>query len=327
MKKPMKLVSLLTAAAIAMTGFVMVANPITAKADGTYTVGIDPSEFTFDNSNNKTKQFKVSLKNSSGNEVEVATTGSGWFDYVIKGANSAAFTMTGDFEYGVNPMEAQDGTTWYVGESASKAVTISVSNKASELLKASGKDSITATLTCEVPLGESDNPEKTIILTYTEKTSPAIGDEVKAKDATYKVTAEGTVEYVAPADAAAKTVNVPDEMTDETGKSYKVTSVAPNALKGNKKVTKVKFGKNVTKIGASACDGCTKLGTVEMNGDTVKTIDKNAFRKIKKNAKFKISAKKLKTAEKLIKNVNKKGGAKTAILKYKKAKTSKKSKK
>jgi len=155
---------------------------------------------------------------------------------------------------------------------------------------------------------------------------PAVGDEVKAKDATYKVTAEGAVEYEAPADEKATTVTIPDEIKDENGNVFKVTGIAPKAFKG-KRIKKLKVGKNVTKIGASACEGCTKLGNVELDGDTVKTVEKNAFKKIKKGAKFKITAKKLKTAEKLLKKINKKGGAKTAVLKYKKVKSSKKSKK
>ena len=44
-------------------------------------------------------------------------------------------------------------------------------------------------------------------------------------------------------------VNVPASVT-VGGKTYKVTAIAKNALKGNKKITKVTIGKNVKKIGA-----------------------------------------------------------------------------
>ncbi len=57
---------------------------------------------------------------------------------------------------------------------------------------------------------------------------------------------------------------------------------------------------------------------ISLCGDSIKKIEKNAFKKIKKNAKFTISAGKKKAAEKLLKKINKTGGAKDAKLKYKK---------
>ena len=61
------------------------------------------------------------------------------------------------------------------------------------------------------------------------------------------------------------------------GKTYKVTAIAANALKGNKKVTSVSIGSNVEKIGKKAFANCTKLKTVTVNGNKLKTIGKNAF--------------------------------------------------
>ena len=59
------------------------------------------------------------------------------------------------------------------------------------------------------------------------------------------------------------------------GKTYKVTAIAANALKGNKKVTSVSIGSNVEKIGKKAFANCTKLKTVTVNGNKLKTIGQN----------------------------------------------------
>jgi hypothetical protein len=61
------------------------------------------------------------------------------------------------------------------------------------------------------------------------------------------------------------------------GKTYKVTAIAANALKGNKKVTSVSIGSNVEKIGKKAFANCTKLKTVTVNGNKLKTIGQSAF--------------------------------------------------
>ena len=65
------------------------------------------------------------------------------------------------------------------------------------------------------------------------------------------------------------------------GKSYKVTSVAPSAFKGNKKIKSVVLGTNVTMVGANAFSGCTNLKKVTI-GKSVSTIGKKAFYKCKK---------------------------------------------
>ncbi|MDE6625043.1 MAG: leucine-rich repeat domain-containing protein [Lachnospiraceae bacterium] len=58
--------------------------------------------------------------------------------------------------------------------------------------------------------------------------------------------------------------------------SYKVTAVAKNAFKSNKKITTVTIGDNVTSIGKNAFSGCTKLKKVTI-GKAVKTIGESAF--------------------------------------------------
>ena len=95
----------------------------------------------------------------------------------------------------------------------------------------------------------------------------------------FKVTEAGkSVEFTGTA-GSKTTVTVPD-VIKTGGVTYKVTFIASNAFKNNKKIKKVTIGKNVQKIGSNAFSGCTKLKTVTF-GAKVKTIGKKAFYKCK----------------------------------------------
>ena len=61
------------------------------------------------------------------------------------------------------------------------------------------------------------------------------------------------------------------------GQTYKVTSVAANAFKNNKRITKVTIGKNVKTIGTGAFRNAAKLKTVTIPSN-VKTVGASAFR-------------------------------------------------
>ncbi len=93
---------------------------------------------------------------------------------------------------------------------------------------------------------------------------------------------------------SSKTIKVPNTVKIKGG-TYKVTEVAKNAFKNNKKVQTVTIGKNVTKIGASAFSGNKNLKKVTISSTALKTIDKQAFYNCKKLATVKIVSKKLKT--------------------------------
>ena len=97
--------------------------------------------------------------------------------------------------------------------------------------------------------------------------------------ATYKITTSdmtnGTVTYVAPTDAKATTITIPDTVVID-GVTYKVTAIEKNAIKKNAYAKKVIIGNNVVTIGANAFDGCKKLESVTI-GSSVKTIGKSAF--------------------------------------------------
>jgi hypothetical protein len=122
----------------------------------------------------------------------------------------------------------------------------------------------------------SDKKNDTSNSTVTATTTVKKGTTTKNSGNTYTVT-DATKKTVAFTSVKknAKTVKIPSKVTIN-GASYKVTSVAANAFKNNKKLTKVVIPSSVTKIGASAFSGCTKLATVTISKN-VTSIGKSAF--------------------------------------------------
>lgn len=101
---------------------------------------------------------------------------------------------------------------------------------------------------------------------------------VKTDSATknvYKVKTATTVELTQVKNQAATALTVPSTVT-LSGKTYKVTSIAANAFKNNKKLKRVTISGYVTTIGAGAFQSCTALTTVKM-GARVTTISSKAF--------------------------------------------------
>ncbi|WP_035766290.1 leucine-rich repeat protein [Butyrivibrio sp. NC2002] len=70
------------------------------------------------------------------------------------------------------------------------------------------------------------------------------------------------------------------------GYSYAITSIAKNAYKGKKNIKEVKLGDNISQVGASAFAGCKKLKKITINARSLKSVGKNAFKGISKNAVF-----------------------------------------
>lgn len=77
--------------------------------------------------------------------------------------------------------------------------------------------------------------------------------------------------------AKKSSVQIPASVTIG-GITYKVTAVASNAFKNNKKLTTVKMGSNITSIGSGAFSGCKKLKNVVIGKKTA-SIGSNAFSK------------------------------------------------
>lgn len=133
---------------------------------------------------------------------------------------------------------------------------------------------------------------------------------------TYVISANQTAAFQAPKKNA-KTVTIPKTVTIE-GKSYKVTKIAANAFKNNKKLTKVTIGSNIREIGTNAFYGCTKLTTVVM-GSNIQTIGDRAFYKCTSLKKIVIPSKVVKIGQKAFY-----GDKKLASVQFKTSKLSKK---
>ena len=111
------------------------------------------------------------------------------------------------------------------------------------------------------------------------------------------------VEYKAPKNKKQTKIVVPDTIKIN-GVTYKVTSIAKNAFKNNKKLKTVTVGKNVSKMGANVFTGCKKLKTITIKSKklTAKTLSKSTFKGLTKATTIKVPKKKLSAYKKLFKN-------------------------
>lgn len=171
-----------------------------------------------------------------------------------------------------------------------------------------------------------EEPLKPADVVNHQKTQKPLGTILtdEAYNAKVKVTNSGRLEngevngaevqYTKPSKSASK-VTIPATVNID-GVTYKVTSIAVNAFKNDKKLTKVTIGGNVktigtnafsgckkitrvtipekvTKIGTNAFCGCKKLKTITIKSAKLKNIGKNAFKGIHKKAVFKVPGKML----------------------------------
>ena len=130
-----------------------------------------------------------------------------------------------------------------------------------------------------------------------------VGKKATISGSQYKVTAvkgTRTVQFTKGKKNAKKIV-IPSTVK-VSGKKYKVTSIAKNAIKGNKKLTKLTIGANVKKIGANAFKGCSKLKsiTVKTKKLTKSKVGNNAFKGINAKATIKVPKAKVKAYKKIV---------------------------
>ncbi|MBE5871748.1 MAG: hypothetical protein E7294_10890 [Lachnospiraceae bacterium] len=135
-------------------------------------------------------------------------------------------------------------------------------------------------------------------------TLPDVGTDLAAPNGDgYVVTGVAKtpeVEYMGPKRKKAKKVTIPAKITINNV-SYKVTSIADNAFKGNKKIQSVTIASGVKKIGARAFFGAKNLKNITVKSAILKKIGKNAFKGIAKNAVIKVPKKKKNAYLKLFK--------------------------
>ncbi len=110
---------------------------------------------------------------------------------------------------------------------------------------------------------------------------------ISSKKIKIKVTSSSkknpTVTITKFTDKKAKKLTIPATVKVK-GVTYKVTAISDKAFKGNKKLTTVTIGSNVTKIGKEAFSGCKNLKKITVTAGKLKTISKNAFKGINKKA-------------------------------------------
>lgn len=117
-----------------------------------------------------------------------------------------------------------------------------------------------------------------------------------------------TVKYLGLIKKNVKTASISSKVKIG-GVTYKVTSVAANALKNNRKVKKVTIGRNIKKIGKRAFYGCKNLKSITIKSTMLraKTVGNKVFWGINNKAVIKVPKEKLKAYKKLLKSCGFKG--------------------
>lgn len=155
------------------------------------------------------------------------------------------------------------------------------------------------------------NPEKPSA-NKPETGVPSVGMLIKYKKAIYKVrevnATGGTVMLVKRNSKKAKFV-IP--ATIKSGNyTFKVTSIANKAFKGDKKLKKVVIGKNVQVIGKRAFEKAKNLRSITIKSVSLKKVGRSAFKGIHAKAKIKVPAKKLKAYKRFLKKKGQKSSVK-----------------
>ena len=101
----------------------------------------------------------------------------------------------------------------------------------------------------------------------------------------YKVLKDNTTVKFVKTTGSAAALTIPASVKKD-GVSYKVTAIAAGALKGNKTLTSLTIGKNVSKIGKKAFYNCRKLKkiTISTKKLTSSSVGASAFAKVNKKA-------------------------------------------
>ena len=154
------------------------------------------------------------------------------------------------------------------------------------------------------PSGDNKTPVTSDNNAGTAKQTLKPGTKIvdKKTKAAYKVMADNTVQYTKVTSKKAKTVKVPSTIT-VNGVKCQVTSIAPKAMKGNKKLTKVVIPSSVRTIGAQAFAGCKNLKNITIQTPylTKKSVGAKAFKGISDKAVIKVPKKQFKAYQKLLK--------------------------
>ena len=154
------------------------------------------------------------------------------------------------------------------------------------------------------PSGDNKTPVTSDNNVGTAKQTLKPGTKIvdKKTKAAYKVMADNTVQYTKVTSKKAKTVKVPSTIT-VNGVKCQVTSIAPKAMKGNKKLKKVIIPSSIRTIGTQAFAGCKNLKNITIQTPylTKKSVGAKAFKGISDKAVIKVPKKQFKAYQKLLK--------------------------
>ncbi len=153
---------------------------------------------------------------------------------------------------------------------------------------------------------------------------PKKGSSFTVKGYRYRITGDTQVSFMGIKDEKITKVVIPASVKIG-GRAFKVTSVADKALQKKRKIksvsvgnhvktigvaafsgctglTKVTFGTGLTKIGREAFKNCSKLKTITIKSEKLKSVGKNALRGVKRDARIRVPGKKVKAYRKLFKD-------------------------
>lgn len=165
---------------------------------------------------------------------------------------------------------------------------------------------VTATPVPELP---SHTPAATPGIPEATKTpgstqNPSSDTRITVKNAIYRLVSSGSKETAVFSGIKKNIKKVVIPASVKSGnKTYKVTSIANNAFKGNKKITQVTIGANIKKIGKNAFKGCSSLKkiTIKSKKLKMKNTGKAAFKGINKKAVIKVPKGRVKSYRKIVK--------------------------
>ena len=135
----------------------------------------------------------------------------------------------------------------------------------------------------------------------TQAQKSLIGQTFQQGKVKYKIITENTVAVIGGTKKTIKTLSVPNTVKYKETK-YFVTEVSDKAFYNYKKLTTVKMGKNIEKIGKKAFYGCKKLKSVTLASTKIQKVGKKAFGKTQADLTIKVPKKKLSSYKKLFQN-------------------------
>ncbi len=136
-----------------------------------------------------------------------------------------------------------------------------------------------ATRTTAIAMLPSSEDDSSPSISTQDTNQTTSGEIYLINQVTYTITGTNQVEFTS-SNPKASSVTIPSTVTIN-GRNYKVTSIAANAFKNNKKLKTLVIGKNIKKIGAYAFYGTKNLKKITVKTKLLKAskIGKNAFQK------------------------------------------------